>query len=143
MLISFNGRAFEEPGGAQLRQVTVFLGFLGERRPGSYALALVRRALVTFGLFILPVGLHLLFLIQSLHNVIGRGLTAREGQLLFIYWNRTAHKEGGDVVGEALVKALLPQPPTHLGAHLAEVQVVVEFLHICMVADVAANRRVA
>mmetsp|Transcript_43119 Transcript_43119/g.57049 ORF Transcript_43119/g.57049 Transcript_43119/m.57049 type:complete len:220 (-) Transcript_43119:1433-2092(-) len=140
VLIASDGRALEEPGGAQLGQLLVLLGQLGQRRVGSDLFALVGGAVITLLLFFAFVvfGARLDHL-ETLHDVSGRGLAAREDQLLFVDWDRASDEKRGDVVGETVVKTMLLQGLAHLRAQLAEVQIVVEVLHILVVANVATD----
>ena len=47
------------------------------------------------------------------------------------------------MVGESVIQAMLHQSLLHLGADLAEVDVVMEVLYIFVVADITTNCRVS
>ena len=47
------------------------------------------------------------------------------------------------MVGESVIQAMLHQSLLHLGAELAEVNVVMEVFDILMIADITTDRRVS
>ena len=70
-------------------------------------------------------------------------LTAWEGDLLLVDGDGRADEEGGDVLGQSLVKTAFEQLRDDLGTRFSDVTIIMEVLDVLVVGNISADRGVS